>query len=200
MSKEQFLWELREGLAGLPQEDIEERLAFYSEMIDDRMEEGMTEDEAVSCAGPISEIVSQTVADIPFTKLVKERILPKSSPRALEVVLLVLGFPLWFPLLIAAAAVVFSLYIVVLALIVSLWAVELSFAVSAIASLAAAVFCLMQGRLLPGIALIGAALFLAGLTIFLYYGCIAASKGLLLLTGSVARHIKKMFIRKENAR
>lgn len=36
MSKEQFLGQLRKGLSGLPQDDREERLAFYSEMLDDR--------------------------------------------------------------------------------------------------------------------------------------------------------------------
>ena len=39
MTKQEFLAELRRGLSGLPQNDIEERLNFYSEMIDDRMEE-----------------------------------------------------------------------------------------------------------------------------------------------------------------
>lgn len=41
MSKQEFLAELRKALSGLPQGDIEDRLTFYSEMIDDRMEEGL---------------------------------------------------------------------------------------------------------------------------------------------------------------
>ena len=44
MNKQEFLAGLRKGLSGLPQEDIEERLLFYSEMIDDRIEEGMEEE------------------------------------------------------------------------------------------------------------------------------------------------------------
>ena len=72
MNKEAFLMELRGALAGLPAEDIEERVAFYSEMIDDRMEEGVSEEEAVARTGQITEIVSQTIADTPFHKLVKE--------------------------------------------------------------------------------------------------------------------------------
>ena len=47
MNKEEFLSELRTKLSGLPQEDIEERISFYSEMIDDRMEDGISEEEAV---------------------------------------------------------------------------------------------------------------------------------------------------------
>ena len=38
MTKQEFLARLREGLRGLPEADIEERLTFYGEMLDDRME------------------------------------------------------------------------------------------------------------------------------------------------------------------
>ena len=48
MTKKEFLARLRRGLAQLPPEEREERLAFYSEMIDDRMEEGLSEQEAVA--------------------------------------------------------------------------------------------------------------------------------------------------------
>lgn len=57
MNKQEFLAALAEGLTGLPQADVEERLAFYGEMIDDRMEEGLTEEEAVKEAGPVQDIV-----------------------------------------------------------------------------------------------------------------------------------------------
>ena len=56
MNKEEFLNALRSALAGLPQEDIEERLAFYSESIDDRVEDGLTEEEAVEAIGTVAEV------------------------------------------------------------------------------------------------------------------------------------------------
>ena len=37
MDQQEFLNSLRKELSGLPQEDIEERLTFYSEMIEDRI-------------------------------------------------------------------------------------------------------------------------------------------------------------------
>ena len=40
MYKYEFLTALREQLVGLPKEDIEERISFYEEMINDRMDEG----------------------------------------------------------------------------------------------------------------------------------------------------------------
>ena len=41
MTKIQFLLALNKALSGLPQDEIEERLTFYSEIIDDRMEDGL---------------------------------------------------------------------------------------------------------------------------------------------------------------
>ena len=119
MSKQEFLAQLRKGLSGLPQDDIEERLTFYSEMIEDRMEDGLSEDEAVSAAGSVDEIVSQAVAETPLMKISKEKSKSKRQPRAGKIVLLVLGSPIWLSLGIAALAVILSLYI-------SWWAVIIS--------------------------------------------------------------------------
>lgn len=40
MKKEEFLAELRSKLSGLPKEDIDNRIEFYNEMIEDRIDEG----------------------------------------------------------------------------------------------------------------------------------------------------------------
>ena len=199
MLKQEFLNALRAGLTGLPQADIEERLNFYAEMIDDRMEEGVPEEEAVAAVGPVDGIVSQVVEETPLTKIVKERVKPKRRLKAGEIVLLVLGSPIWLSLLIAAFAVVFSLYVVLWALLICLWAVFVSFVVAAFACIAAGVVWLVQGKGPTGLAAIAAGLVLAGLSIFLFFACKAASKGVVKLTGKIARGIKKCFMKKEEA-
>ena len=200
MSKQQFLESLRRALSGLPREDIEERLTFYSEMIDDRMEEGLTEEEAVAEIGPVDEVVAQIMAEIPLSKLVKERVRPKRALRAWELFLLVLGSPVWLPLLLAGIAVIFALYVAVWAVIISLWAVEVSLAGSALGGAAAAVVVCFQGRGITGISLLGAGIFCAGLTIFWFFGCREITKGILLLTKQAALGIKTLFIGKEEMR
>ena len=72
MLKTAFLEALQSGLAGLPRQDIEERLAFYGEMIDDRMEEGLSEEEAVAAIGPVDRVVNEIIAQTPLTKIVKK--------------------------------------------------------------------------------------------------------------------------------
>lgn len=197
MNKTEFLAALKNALSGLPQQDIEERLAFYSELIDDRMEEGLSEEEAVKERGSVESIAEQTLADIPLSRLVKERVKPKRALRAWEIVLIVLGFPLWFPLLLAAAVVVLALYIVLWALVIVLWAIEVALWACALGGIAAAVFYFVKDTALQGIVMLGAALVCAGLSIFLFFGCVAASKGVVILAKKIARGIKSLFVRKE---
>ena len=122
MTKMQFLMSLHNKLSGLPQNEIEERLNFYSEMIEDRIEEGVSEEEAVAQIGTVDEIAEQIIADIPLTKIAKEKIKPKRHIKAWEIVLLILGSPLWLSVLIAIFAVIFSFYVCLWAVIISLWA------------------------------------------------------------------------------
>lgn len=200
MNKQEFLTDLRNALSGLPQDDIEERVTFYGEMIDDRMEEGMSEEEAIAGIGTVDEVKTQIIADIPFQKLVIEKVKPKRALRAWEVVLIVLGFPVWFPLLIAGGAIILSLYIVVWALIISLWAVEVSLWACVLGGIAATVEYFAKGDIMPALMMLGAALLIAGLSTFMFFGCVTASKDVLKLTKKAGVGVKSVFIRKENAK
>ena len=59
MNKQEFLGVLRKGLSILQDDEAEERLSFYREMIDDRVEEGLTEEEAVREIGTPEEILAR---------------------------------------------------------------------------------------------------------------------------------------------
>ena len=128
MERLDFLLQLRERLSCLPQSDTEERLTFYNEMIDDLMEEGLSEQEAVAQIGNVNEIASQILQDTPLSTLVKERIKPKKRLKPWQILLLAVGSPLWVSLLTAAFAVGISLYAVLWVLVICLWAVFASVA------------------------------------------------------------------------
>ncbi len=199
MTKAMFLDALRRGLCGMPNADIEERLTFYSEMIDDRMEEGMEETAAVAAVGDVEEILSQIVADTPLTTLVKHKITPKQRLRAWKIVLLILGSPVWLSLLLAALAIVFSLYAALWSVVVSLWAVFVSVIGCAVGGILAGVVFACSGNTPVGVAMFGVALLLAGLSIFLFLGCKAATKSTLLLAKQAILGFKNRCVRKEAA-
>ena len=199
MNKQEFLEQLRQGLRGLPWEDIEERLTFYSEMIDDRMEEGLSEAEAVAEIGDVREIISQIRAEVPLTKIVKEKIKPKSPVKPWGIVLLIIGFPLWFPILIAAIAIILSVYIVFWSVIISLWAVFASFIAGAFSGVCSAVYFLICGKAVTVLSMLAVGLLCAGLAIFMFFACLAATKGVIWLTKKAAIGLKHMLIGKETA-
>ena len=196
MNKHEFLAQLRNGLSGLPRKDIEERLTFYSEMIDDRMEEGYSEEESVEAVGTVDEIVEQIIAETPFTRIAKERIKPKRELEKWEIALIVISFPIWFSLAIVAVAVVLSIYVLLLATFLLLWIVFATLVALSVASVVTGSVVLFSEPL-TGVAVYGIAFASAGLSIFMFFGCKVATKYILKLSKGLAVWIKNLFIKRE---
>jgi len=199
MTKTEFLTELEKQLYGLPSDDIKKSLDYYAEMIDDRIEDGMSESEAVAAIGNTQDIAKEILMDIPLAKLVKTKIKPKRTFTAWEIALLILGSPIWISLLLAAFAVVLSVYVVLWSVIISLWALFVSFVSCALGGIVCGICVAVNGNGLSGGAMIGASIVCAGLAVFMFYGCKAATKGILILTKKVAFCIKNCFVKKEEA-
>ncbi len=198
MNKETFLAQLREKLSGLPEDELAERIAFYSEMIDDRMADGQSEEEAVAGIGSPEEAAAQIMSEIPLTRLVGERVKHREKRSGWEIALLILGFPLWFPLLMAAAAILLSVYAVIWAVVISLWAVCLSLFAGAVGCVLSILPYLQAGNTAGVFFGIGAGLACAGLGILLFHACAWITKGVLKGSGKALLKIKKRFIGKES--
>lgn len=125
MNKREFTSKLKRRLFNLPKQELKERISFYSEMIDDRIEDGLSEEEAVRAVGSIDEVVEQILSERP--ELAGNNRAKHRDLKKWEIALIAIGSPVWASLLIAAFSVVFSLYITVWALLVTLWVIELPF-------------------------------------------------------------------------
>ena len=189
MNKMQFLLELDKMLSQLSETEKVDWLRFYSEMIEDRMEEGLSEEEAVAAIGTVRDIAAQITADQPAGTA------KKRNPWM--VLLLILGSPIWIAILASLFAVVLTLYISLWAIVISLWAVFASLAACGLAGVAGGIGFACGGQVLPGIALSGAGLVCAGLAILLFFGCRAATKGTAILGKKIFILIKKCFRKKE---
>ena len=197
MTKREFLTDLRDVLRSLPQDTIDEQLAFYSEMIDDRMDDGVPEDVAVAELGDVNAIAQSVLADVPLTKLVKNSVKAKRRLTAWEIALLAVGSPVWMALLIALVAVALSLYVSLWAVTVSLWAIFASLIASAVGAIVTGIALIGLGNVLAGLAMLGAAMVSAGLSVFAFFGCKAATNGTVWLTKTSAHGIKRLFLKKE---
>ena len=195
MDKLEFLTALRAKLWAVSNEDAQRTVEYYREMIEDRMEDGLTEEEAVAAIGDMDEIVKNILSATPVAQPIPQ---PETRSRRLrwwEILLLILGFPVWGSVAITVASVVFSVWI-------SLWSVVISLYAAAVALAAAAIGCViacffMVGR--PGEILVaaGSSLLCAGLAIFMFLLSNLAAKGMIELTRLTVTGVKRMFARKE---
>lgn len=197
MNKKEFLAALRAGLAGLPEADIQHWLDFYSEIIDDRMEEGMSEAEAVADVGPVHDIVAQIFSETPLPKLVHAKVKPKRPLKAWEIVLLVLGSPVWVPLLFAGVLVVLTCYATIWAIIISLYAVDLSLALAGVAFIFAACFQLDTQQILSQLFFVGAGLICGGLSVLLFFASGKITAWILRLSKQAVLAVKFHVVKKE---
>lgn len=196
MNKQQFITELQKQLCGLPLSDINQTLQYYSEMIDDRIEDGLSEQEAVASIGDPQKIAKEILMDIPLPKLVKQKIKSSRRMSALELVLLILGSPIWLSLIIAAIAVVLSVYVVLWSVIISLYAVSFSLAACGIAGVFAFVVFGVTGNMISGVFVVGCALVCSGTAILIFMASNLITKGLLWLSRKIWCGIKSCFKRK----
>ena len=124
MKKNEFIEKLRTELCGLPMEDIDRSVEFYGEIIDDKTEEGLTEEEAVAQLGSTESVVAQILSEIPLTKLVKNKIKSGHRLKVWEIVLLAVGSPIWVSLLASLVSVLLSLYATIWVLVLEQWQVS----------------------------------------------------------------------------
>lgn len=195
MNKQKFIYDLKDGLKGFDENEIEEISNFYSEMIDDKIENGLTEEKAVEEIGSVDDVLKQILSEYSLMKLVKKRIKPKRKLTALEIVLLVLGSPIWVSVIIALFSIVFSLYVVIWSVVISVWAIELSLVVSSIALILLTILKICDIGIFVAIAFLGVALFCIGLSIFAFFGCKALTKAIITLTVKIVSLIKSLFVK-----
>ncbi len=159
MTKNEFLSALDTALARLPKGERRRTLDYYREIIEDRLENGMDEHEAVALSGNVEDIASSLITEITPP--------PSSKRNGILTVLTLISSPVWLSLTIALAAVVFALTAALLAIAfavlateIALWAAGLAFALGAI--------LLMTLNPLTAVFSLGAACIMVGLAILLF--------------------------------
>ncbi len=110
MNKGEFLRLLGTRLSVLPQTEAERLMEFYAELIEDKMENGETEEQAVANLGPIDELVQGILQEEEIEQRKTEEKGSASNGFGRRLAIAICTFPIWLPLYISAWAVVVSLY------------------------------------------------------------------------------------------
>lgn len=193
MTKQEFLSELERALGKLPHAEVEQALAFYDEAISDRMEDGLSEAEALASLGPVDEIAAQIAAETPPIPRAIAR--ANTGSRTLNIVLLAAFSPIWIPIVLALAAATLAVYVAIWAVIAALWAVDAVLVLMPFAGLAALTSTLGGGMPLPGVFVFGLSLVSSGFGLVASFAVFRASKLLFRATRSFARWIASLFVR-----
>ena len=168
MNKKQFCTFLENELRlYLSSKEVYKTLNFFKEIIDDRVDEGLSEEEAVSQLGNIDDIVGQILDEHNIKKRQKKlvwRFTPQKTPSAANIIIAILLFPIWITIF----SLVASFFLVFISLIFSLVVSVIAFFVGGIALILKAPFYLIYrkniaycldtlgfGFIITGIGLIG---------------------------------------------
>ncbi len=197
MTKQEFLLQLHRALSGLPQNEVEERLTFYSEMIDDRIEEGLSEEEVIESIGSVQGVADQIKADFAPASKEKKKEKYKWHWGPWEIVLFILALPLLISVASGILSTVVSLYVGIWSVVISLWACVVALWGTAIGGLISGFGMIFTGAPIPGLAVIAVAIFAVGLSIFAFFGAHLAGKWTVILTKKFFIWLKGKFTRKE---
>ncbi len=194
MTRLEFIYALREELKGMPLEDVERHVDYYSEMIDDRMEEGMTEEEAVADVGDPRNIAAQILSDTPIKKIVKDKISKKREMSAAEMLLIIFTSPIWVPLLISLFSTLISIIVSIFSVIIVLYAVAVGLMGAGVGLAIGAVVQYCTAKIALGTLMLGSAFICASIGILLFMACNALSKLVVLGIKKLVLAIKRLII------
>ena len=197
MSKDAFIGELRHRMAGLPQEAVDRTVEYYSELIADSMEDGLSEAEAVSRLGSLDEIVASVVKDTPLPQIIQNRVKEKQGVKAWQVVLLILGAPLWLPLLIATLAVAFALFVALWVVVLALWVAVAAIILAGMLAVVGGIVELCRLQVPQGLVLLGGGLVCLGLCALLFLLMKLLTVGTAKLCRWIWTGIKSLFVGKK---
>lgn len=193
MNKQEYLAQLRAALACLPEGEIEESVAFYTEMIDDRVADGLTEEEATAQLDDPKAAAQAIIADLPVVPRTVVR--TKQKNRALYWTLVILGSPLWLTLLLAAGMLVLAGLLTIWCLILGLWLLAAGLLAGGPLGIGVCLWALAVGQPVYGVFELGLGLLCFGLGLFCLHGAVAASKTLMQVSRQWIAKAKAPFVK-----
>lgn len=196
MLKSEFLKQLENRLVGIPKEDLNRTIDYYNEIISDKQEDGMSEEEAINSLGSIDEIVKNILNEIPIKKLVKEKLQLNRKLKTWEIVLLSATSIIWVPIAIVMFAVILVLYVCLWSGVISLGAASISCLASSFIAIIGSID-FVTGNVCNGLFLIGTGIASLGIGVLLGILTFKFAKIMVIVCKKIILKIKSLFIRGE---
>lgn len=197
MTKNEFINKLKYTLSDLPYSEVEKTIEFYSEIIDDRIEDGMTEESAVDCLPSIDSIANELKLEMPIPVLVKSKIKEShdnSKNQSLWMILAICGLPLWLPLGLAFILTIVSIYIAIWSIILAVFAVLFALAIAGLGGIVAGTIHGFVTGPITGLMIVGIGFICVGLFILSINPAISLAKSLSKSTVKIIKKVKGIFL------
>ncbi len=195
MTKMQFETSLRARLRGIPENEVNRYVEYYMEMINDRIDEGMGEDEAVAAVGHLDDIEARIRSERQqqFVNSAKPEGKKKLSSGAAAAI--IIGCILFSPLIIGLLGIAIGLVFGVIGIAIGLFFAAVGIYIGALACVAAgfgimfiSIFSFSAGMPANGLFMLGGGFFLTGISILIV---IALNR----LAALIIRSIGRLFMR-----
>ncbi|CAJ1192458.1 hypothetical protein LCR01_14040 [Companilactobacillus crustorum] len=164
MSKTDFLLRLERKLKKYGVKNANDYIDYYSEYLDDLVENGMSETAAVAEIGGVKKVLLEILSD-------ENVVIPQAGKRTMGIFFLMLGLPLWGPI---AAAI----YIIFLAIIFALLVSALAFIVAGLWTFIGSFIVVFKSGIWYAGVQLGISMMLLGLGITFEQLFVATSSGL----------------------
>ncbi len=197
MTKNEFLKELCTELSGLSATDKKSSVEYYSEIIADKVDSGISEEAAVSELGAPKDIAREIMVNMPISKVIKSKIKKNKRPLKIwEIICLILGSPIWISLLAAMLCILLSVYVVIWSVFISIFAVDVAAFAVGLGLSVASIFKLAStpanATMLCGIGLCG-----IGIGAFLFLPILKLLRVFVKITVNITKGLKVIMIGKD---
>ena len=204
MTKTEYISRLTELLSDLDQGYVSSSVQYYTEMIDDRIEDGLTEEEAINAIGSPEETAERIRSEAPefdsnsssesdFEPIQNnaptteaETITDKKSKKGLTVLA-------WILILVGIISAVFSFFCALWAVVISAWAVSCGLIGIGVYFIVYSIIAFITAGAGTGLFCLGAGVLLTGISLFGIIGSKYLSKGVLYITKLIPCSIVKLF-------
>lgn len=179
MNKKEFLYKMKIDLSEINCEERQKFLNYYSEMIDDYMEEGLKEEDVIKKIGSPKQISEKIIRENSEESIFK----PETINCVLWKILMIISFPLWGCLLLS-----FLIFIFVIP--ISACAISLALVINSIVSIVASPFVFYKFGAAVSIMQFGLGVICLGLSIPVWKFTIISWNNVM----AIYKNIKKMLL------
>ncbi|WP_040194707.1 DUF1700 domain-containing protein [Clostridium culturomicium] len=191
MSRVEFIEILNFELGAIKKIEREKFITYYEEIIDDYMENGFEEEEVIDKIGN-PKIIAKNILSEQDTVNIK---VPLTNSKVINMILLIIGFPLWGSLLFAGLMLILSGLILV-------WCIPFTTGVGALAFFAAGLYSIvatpfmMADVLSVGVVQLGVGVGFIGVSFLLAMATMYLCKEFRFFTKELSSRLLKLFNRK----